>query len=265
MKRFLVWSEIRPGLVEKGMPLTWDALTRKEGDCTGLKCWETVMDLSRLKSCSDVPWEFHRWTQLMLEDPLNLHSLKVKESVMETVRVWEHQMRNTDLIGLVTRRKPKEWEPEVSGNLGSDIANRLSPKSWDMGTDGSFRFDPSNSEESYSKWGVFAVEEGLLEQGRPVDRVPLEKGKIIVGELDPFTFCVNASELEAVVQGLRSVPLQDSVNLVVDSMYVVSGIKKCCDVREIGNGKLEIVKVKENWELPSHYSWQGYNIPISQG
>ena len=50
-----VWSEIRPGLVEKGMPLTWDALTRKEGDCTGLKCWETVMDLSRLKSCSDVP------------------------------------------------------------------------------------------------------------------------------------------------------------------------------------------------------------------
>ena len=77
-----VWSEIRPGLVEKGMPLTWDALTRKEGDCTGLKCWETVMDLSRLKSCSDVPWEFHRWTQLMLEDPLNLHSLKVKESVI---------------------------------------------------------------------------------------------------------------------------------------------------------------------------------------
>ena len=191
----------------------------------------------------------------MLEDPLNLRSLKVKESVMETVRVWEHQMRDTDLIGLVTRRKPKEWEPEVPGNLDSDIANRLNPKSWDMGTDGSFRFDPSNSEESYSKWGVFAVEEGLLEQGRPVDRVALEKGKVIVGELDPFTFCVNASELKAVVQGLRSVPLQDSVNLVVDSMYVVSGIKKCCDVREIGNGKLEIVKVKENWELPSHRQW----------
>ena len=44
---------------------------------------------------------------------------------------------------------------------------------WDMGTDGSFRFVPSNNEESYSKWGVFVIEEGLLGQGRPIDKAVL--------------------------------------------------------------------------------------------
>ena len=45
------------------------------------------------------------------------------------------------------------------------------------------------------------------------------------------------------------------MNIVVDSMYVVSGIKKYCDVKEAGDGKLEIVKVRENWEIPSHRQW----------